>query len=199
MIIGYARVSSTDQHLDAQIKALKEAGAEKIFTDQKSGKSLKDRKGLKETLHQLKAGDTLIITKMDRIARNVREGISLIDEMADRRIKLHVLNMGVFDSSPTSKLLRNILLSVAEWEREMILERQREGIALAKQNGKYSNKPRKYTENHIGMQSAIEDFNNRVHNKLTVRQICEKYKVTRSALYNKVKELEELEKGDGTV
>lgn len=187
MIIGYARVSTSGQHLDSQLQALTTAGAEEIHQDKKSGKDL-DRTGLQGLLSKLQAGDTLIVTKMDRIARNVMDGIALIDELLEKGISLHVLNMGIFDNSPTSKLLRNILLSVAEWEREMILERQREGIAIAKANGRYSNKPRKYHEKHKGMESALQDFANRANNKMTVKEICEKYSVTRSSLYNIAKE-----------
>ena len=117
MIYGYARVSTVGQDLTIQKKALKEAGAEKIIAEKASGKNT-DRKGLKRLLAQLQSGDALIITKMDRIARNVKEGIELIDNLNEQGITLNVLNMGVFDNSPTSKLIRNILLSVGEWERK---------------------------------------------------------------------------------
>lgn len=187
MIIGYTRVSSIGQDLTSQIKALQDAGAEKIYQDKLSGKDL-HRTGLQQTLESLQKGDTLIVTKMDRIARNVKQGIELIDDLNSRGIILHVLNMGRFDSSPTSKLLRNILLSVAEWEREMILERQREGIEIAKANGKYSNKPRKYHPKHKGMAHALELLADRANNKMTVKDICDICKVTRSSLYEKAKE-----------
>lgn len=187
MIYGYARVSTAGQELAPQIKALKEAGAEHIEMDKLSGKNL-NREGLQGILAKLNKGDTLIVTKMDRIARNVKEGNELIDELVAKGITLNVLNMGVFDNSPTSKLIRNILFSVAEWEREMILERQREGIALAKENGKYANKPRKYHTKHKGMAHALKLLADRANNKMTVKDICETCSVTRSSLYNKAKE-----------
>ena len=187
MIIGYARVSTAGQDLTAQLQALKEAGADKIIQEKKSGKDL-HREGIQELLQELQTGDTLVVTKMDRIVRNVKEGIALIEGLNEKGISLHVLNMGKFDDSPTSKLLRNILLSVAEWEREMILERQREGIELAKKNGKYSHKPRKYTEHHKGMTHALELLKDRANNKMTVKDICETCNVTRSSLYNIAKE-----------
>lgn len=187
MIYGYARVSTVGQNLDAQIKALQDAGADQIIQEKKSGKDL-DREGLQYLMDKLEAGDTLLVTKMDRIARNVRKGMELIDELDEKGITLKVLNMPELSGGSTSKLVRNILLSVAEWEREMLLERQREGIAIAKANGKYSNKPRKYHDKHKGMESALHDLANRKQNGLTVKEICEKYSVTRSSLYNKAKE-----------
>lgn len=187
MIYGYARVSTVGQNLEAQIKALQDAGAEQIIQEKKSGKDL-DREGLQSLLSQLKSGDILLVTKMDRIARNVRKGMELIEELDEKGITLRVLNMPELSGGSTSKLVRNILLSVADWEREMMLERQREGIAIAKANGKYSNKPRKYHDKHKGMESALHDLANREQNGLTVKEICEKYSVTRSSLYNKAKE-----------
>lgn len=186
MIYGYARVSTSSQDVSAQVKALRQAGAEHIVEEKKSGKDLK-RAGLQSILDLLQEGDTLLVTKMDRIARNVREGIGLIEELDEKGIELKVLNMPEM-SGTSGKLVRNILLSVAEWEREMILERQREGIEIAKKNGKYSNKPRKYHDKHEGMEAALKDLAEREQNGLTVKRICEKYKVTRSSLYAIAKE-----------
>ncbi|MEI4800386.1 recombinase family protein [Bacillus sp. FJAT-51639] len=187
MIIGYARVSTVEQNLDAQIKALEEAGTKYIYQDKKSGKDL-NREGLQEMLSKLNAGDTLVITKIDRIARTIKGGIELIEELTSKGIKLNILNMGVFDGSPTSKLIMNVLLSVAEFEREIMLERQREGIAIAKANGKYKTKPKKYHDKNPGLNEALEKLANRKTNGKTVKQICEENNVTRSSLYAIAKE-----------
>ncbi|MDE5056020.1 recombinase family protein [Niallia taxi] len=184
---GYARVSTAEQSLEAQLQALQEAGVSEVYQDKATGKNT-NREGLQALLEALQAGDTLVITKLDRIARNVKEGIQLIDELVEKGIKLHVLNMGLFDGTATSKLLRNILLSVAEWEREMILERQREGIAIAKANGKYKGKPKKYTDKNPSLVHALELFANRATNGMTVKQICEITKINRASLYNIAKE-----------
>ncbi|KAB2334133.1 recombinase family protein [Bacillus mesophilum] len=184
---GYARVSTAEQSLEVQIQALKEAGVSEIFKDKATGRNTK-RDGLQSLLSTLDVGDTLVITKLDRIARNVKEGIQLIDELVEKGIKLHVLNMGLFDGTATSKLLRNILLSVAEWEREMILERQREGIAVAKTQGKYKGKPKKYTDKNPALVHALELFSNRATNGKTVKEICEITKISRASLYNIAKE-----------
>lgn len=184
--LGYARVSTNHQNIQTQVKALKEAGADIVYQDKKSGKNL-DREGLQEVLDQLQEGDTLIVTKMDRIARNIKEGIALIEELSNKGIKLHVLNMGLFDNSPTSRLIQNILLSVADWEREMILERQREGIEEAKKAGKYKGRPKKYTENNVGLQYAMKLFNERNVNGMTVKDIEQITKVSKATIYREAR------------
>lgn len=186
MKYGYARVSTVGQDLTTQVKALKQAGAEKIIKEKQSAKSI-DREGLKNLFDMLQPGDTLIITKMDRISRSVKDGITLIDELNNRGVSLNVLNMGVFDNSPASKLIRNILLSVAEWEREMILERQREGIQEAKRRGLYKGMPKKYNSNHKGLQYALELMDNRDSNKLTVNDISAITGISRATIYRENK------------
>lgn len=186
MKYGYARVSTHHQELEAQIKTLKQSGAERIVSEKVSGKDL-DRAGLQKLLNQLEPGDTLIIAKMDRIARNVQDGIQLIDNLNERGIILHVLNMGLFDSSPTSKLIRNILLSVGEWEREMILERQREGIQEAKARGVYKGRIKKYTDKHRGLSHALELLRNRETNKMTVKEIEAITGISKATLYREAK------------
>lgn len=190
MKYGYARVSTAQQNLASQKKALKEAGAEEIYAEKVSGKNL-DRALLQEVLKRLKSGDTLVVTKMDRIARNVIEGIALIDSLIERGIALHVLNMGIFDDTPTSRLIQNILLSVADWERQMMLERQREGIELAKEQGKYKGRQKTYTKNHKGLKHALSLFNNRADNKLTVQEIAEMTGISRRTIYREAERLKE--------
>lgn len=190
MVYGYARVSTQGQNLDSQLTELKKAGAERIYKDKASGKSL-NRDGLNDLLSQLTEGDTLIITKMDRIARNVREGIDLISQLNEKGIKLHVLNMGVFDGSPTSKLITNILLSVADWEREMLLERQRAGIEEAKKRGAYKGRAKKYTSKNASLVHALELYDNRDTNQMTMNKIAEVTQISRATLYRAIKEREE--------
>ena len=118
MIFGYARVSTNSQardgnSLEAQINSLKEAGAEKIFSDVFSG-SKNHRPELDKLLKIIKSGDTLIITKLDRIARSVMNGIQLIESLNDKGVIINVLNMGTIDNSPTGKLIRNIMLSLKQ-------------------------------------------------------------------------------------
>lgn len=193
MIYGYARVSTQGQNLESQLTELKKEGAEEIYQDKASGKSL-NRDGLNDLLSPLTEGDTLIVTKMDRIARNVREGIDLISQLNEKGIKLHVLNMGVFDGSPTSKLFTNILLSVADWEREMLLERQRAGIEEAKKRGAYKGRAKKYTSKNASLVHALELYDNRDTNKMTMNKIAEVTQISRATLYRAIKVREETAK-----
>ena len=115
MIYGYARVSTTGQahdgnSLDAQVNALQEAGAEKIFSDVFSGRTTK-RPELDKLLRVIQADDTLIITRLDRIVRSLIQGVQLLENLSDRGIIVEVLNLGTIDNSPTGKLIRNIMLA----------------------------------------------------------------------------------------
>ena len=150
MIVGYARVSTKIQErdgnsLEAQEQQLKAAGAKIVFTDSCSGATL-DRPQLKELRNALDPGDTLMITKLDRLARSASSGIAFIDELLSHGINVHVLNMGLMDNTPTGKLIRNILLAFAEFERDMIVERTQEGRRLS---GHYGGRPRKYKKEQL--------------------------------------------------
>jgi DNA invertase Pin-like site-specific DNA recombinase len=140
MIIGYARTSTSDQTagLVAQERDLRAAGAEKIFAEQVS--SVTKREALAECLAYLRQGDALMVTKPDRLARSTAELLTIEADLTKRGIGLVVLSMGgekLDTRNPTSKLMLTILAGVATWEREIMLERQREGIAAAKAEGKY--------------------------------------------------------------
>jgi DNA invertase Pin-like site-specific DNA recombinase len=144
MIIGYARTSTTDQTagLAAQERDLTAAGAERIFSEQAS--SLASRGRLTECLGFLRDGDVLAVTKPDRLARSTAELLTIEADLTKRGIGLIVLSMGgerLDTRNPTSKLMLTILAGVAAWEREIMLERQREGIAKAKAEGKYKGRP----------------------------------------------------------
>ena len=137
MLIGYARTSTADQEagLDAQVRELEEVGIVKVFAEQVS--SMGKRDGLRQALDYLRDGDTLVVTKVDRLARSVRELMEIIDEVKGKQADLRILGLNLDTSSPTAKLMLQVLGSVAEFERAIMLERQREGIAKAKAEGKY--------------------------------------------------------------
>lgn len=159
MVYGYARVSTTSQardgnSLDAQIFALKHAGAEIIFSDVFSG-TKNSRPQLDKLLKVIQSGDTIIITKLDRIARSLIQGIQLLESLSDKGVIIDVLNMGIIDSSPTGKLIRNIMLCFSEFERDMILQRTMEGKAIAKQNANYQEgRPKKFKR--VQLNHALE-------------------------------------------
>src|SRR6201995_1515818 len=140
MIVGYARTSTTDQTagLAAQERDLKIAGAERVFSEQVSSVAARDR--LKECLSFLRQGDVLMVTKPDRLARSTAELLTIEADLSKRGIGLVIFTMGgerLDTRNPTAKLMLTVLGGVAAWEREIMLERQREGIQAARTAGKY--------------------------------------------------------------
>jgi len=157
MKVGYARTSTIDQiaGLDAQIKELKQAGCEKIFQEQVS--SIGKRLQLEAVLDFVREEDTLIVTKLDRLARSVADLMVTIQKLNNKNVGLRILNLGMDTHTPTGKLMLTVLGGVAQFEREMMLERQREGVAKAKAAGKYKGrKPisEKYQQEVIYMAST---------------------------------------------
>ena len=154
MIYGYARVSTTGQardgnSLEIQISELENAGAEKIFSDVFSG-AKNNRPELDKLLKVIQSGDTLIITKLDRIARSLVQGIQLIEDLTAKGIIIDVLNMGIIDNSPTGKLIRNIMLCFSEFERDIIVQRTQEGKAVARQRPDFRDgRPKKFSKTQI--------------------------------------------------
>ena len=150
MIYGYARVSTRYQATDgtslhAQKEKLKESGAETIFCDVYTGKTV-DRPEFDRLLERLREGDTLMVTKIDRLARSISQASALIDTLLRNGVNVHVLNIGLLDDSSTGRLMRNMLLAFAEFERDMIMERTREGKEIARKNPGYrEGRPHKYT------------------------------------------------------
>ncbi len=146
MIYGYARVSTRGQakdgnSLEAQENALRSVGASEIYADAFTGTKT-HRPELDKLMAVMQAGDTLVVTKLDRIARSATQGIELVQKLLDRGITVHVLNMGLLDNTPTGKLIRNIMLAFAEFERDMIVERTKgvqdgiyNAIVLLQNNG----------------------------------------------------------------
>src|SRR5215831_10788167 len=137
MLVGYARTSTSEQiaGFDAQLKELRQIGCEEIFQEQVS--SVAERKELERALQFVRKSDTLVVTKLDRLARSVRDLINIVDKIHKKGVALKIHNMNLDTSTPTGKLMLNMLGSIAQFEREIMLERQREGIAKAKGEGKF--------------------------------------------------------------
>lgn len=159
MIYGYARVSTVKQgqqgySLEDQITKLEEAGAEKIYSDTYTGKSM-SRPEFDKLMKLLKDGDTLIVTKLDRFARSAGEGVQTIQGLINNGVSVHVLNMGRADNTPMGKLMMTVLLAFAEFERDMIIERTQTGKNRARENGvRVDGRPQKYTD--VKMNHALE-------------------------------------------
>ena len=137
MIVGYARTSTTDQTagLDAQLAELGKHQAERIFSEMAS--AVAERKALEEALDFCREGDTFVVAKLDRLARSVMHLSQIVDRLQRKKVALRILNLNLDTTTPTGALMVNLLGSIAAFEREIMLERQRDGIAAAKKQGKY--------------------------------------------------------------
>ncbi|CAO4145260.1 recombinase family protein [Methylorubrum aminovorans] len=137
MLIGYARTSTLEQEagFEAQVRELTALGCERMFQEQVS--SVAPRAQLEAALEFARQGDVLVVTKLDRLARSVVHMGKILETLEAKGVTLRILNMGVDTSTPTGKLMLNVLGGVAQFERDMMLERQREGIAKAKSEGAY--------------------------------------------------------------
>ena len=183
MIYGYTRVSTKGQakdgnSLEAQEMALKNvgasantlrlAGATEIYSDAFTG-TKSHRPQLDLLLKELKPGDTIVVTKLDRMARSASQGMELIQSLLDKGINVHVLNMGLMDNSPTGRLIRNVMLAFAEFERDMIVERTQEGKAIAKQRDDFrEGRPRKFSNAQINHSlSLLNEYSYRQVEQMT--------------------------------
>lgn len=137
MIIGYARTSTVEQiaGFEAQLEELKVAGCEKLFSEQVS--SVSNRAQLENALDFVREGDVFVVTKLDRLARSITDLMKIIAKLDSKLVGLRILNLGMDTETPTGKLMLTVLGAVAQFEREMMLERQREGVIKAKAAGKY--------------------------------------------------------------
>ena len=159
MKYGYARVSTRGQakdgnSLEFQENLLREHGAEQIFCDSFTGTKI-DRPEFSKLLSILQQGDTLIVCKLDRFARSVGQATELITHLIDKGIIVDICNLGILDNSSMSTFMRNILLSFAQFERDMIVERTQEGKAIARQNPDFrEGRPKKFSKKQL--QHALE-------------------------------------------
>lgn len=192
MIYGYIRVSTVKQanegnSLEGQEKLLIENGVSKenIFQDAYTGTKT-DRPKFNELLEILKDGDTLVVTKLDRFARSMIEGSKIVNELIERGVKVNVLNIGIMDNTPASKLIRNIFFSFAEFERDMIVERTLEGkqIKMDKDKDATLGRPKKYKR--AQRETAMKLLENHSYN-----EVAEMTGISRRTLIRYKKEQQE--------
>lgn len=187
MIYGYARVSTKGQardgnSLEAQTATLTEAGAEKIYCDSYTG-TMTERPEFDKLKNILVHGDKLLVTKLDRFARTVAQGSSLIESLIEKGITVHVLNIGIMDNTPTGKLIRNVMLSFAEFERDMIVERTSEGKAIAREKGiRVDGRP----EKDVPLPLLQIFLKKQKDGELTVNQCCAELGIGRTTWYKKI-------------
>ena len=185
MIYGYARVSTNGQardgnSLESQERTLREKGVERLYLESYTG-TKKHRPKLDELLDQIQNGDTLIVTKLDRIARSTRDGLEIIDTLLDKGVNIEILNMGKFDNTPVGKLMRTVFFAFAEFERDMIVERTSEGKAIAKQREDYTEgRPKKELHDFEKILKKQKDGD------LTVTAACKILGISRTHWYRLV-------------
>ena len=148
MFIGYARVSTQDQHLDLQREALIKAGCQKIFEDKTSGNRA-ERPGLATALEMLREGDTLIVWKLDRLGRSVKQLVDLVGELYKQGVQFKSLTDSIDTSTPSGRFFFHVMASLAEMERELIVERTRAGLEVARQLGRKGGRKPKMTASKI--------------------------------------------------
>lgn len=173
-LVGYARTSTLDQKtgFEAQISELEKIGCHKVFKEQVSATGQRQR--LAQTLDYIREDDTLVVTKLDRLARSVRHLGEIVEMLENKGAMLRILNLNLDTGSPTGKLMLNMLGSVAQFEREMMLERQREGIAKAKAEGKYKGRPKSFDADEVKKLRA---------DGVSVKEITETLGISRASVY----------------
>lgn len=187
-LVGYARVSTADQNLRMQTEALKAAGCHTVFTDVASGAKA-DRPGLEKALQYLRDGDTLVVWKIDRLGRSLSHLVQTVDALRDRGVSFRSLtDAGIDTSTRNGKLLFNLFATLAEFERDMIRERTRAGIAAAAASGRQAGRREVLTP------EKLEKAKDLIAKGYTVREAATKVKVSKSSLYATLSE--ERGKGD---
>jgi len=191
MIYGYARVSTKGQardgnSLEEQTAQLKARGAEVIYADSFTGTKV-HRPELDKLLTLIQSGDTLVVTKLDRVARSTIGGIELITDLRKRGVTVDIINMGVLNDTPTGNLMMHIMLAFAEYERDMIVQRTSEGKAIARQRADYR-------EGRKPKAVDAESFNQcrqRVSARVaTVTECCKELGISRTKWYSMVRDME---------
>jgi len=176
MLIGYARVSTQDQNLDLQVDALIKAGCQKIFDDKISG-SRSERAGLAKALEMLRDGDTLVVWKLDRLDRSVKNLVDLVGELQNQGIQFKSLTDAIDTSTPSGRFFFHVMASLAEMERELTVERTRAGLEVARQLGRKGGRSRKMTD------SKIESAKKLLANGVPPRDVAKNLGVSVPTLY----------------
>jgi DNA invertase Pin-like site-specific DNA recombinase len=181
MLIGYARVSTHDQTLDLQLDALKHATCERIYTDTASGAKT-DRKGLQDALDHLRAGDVLVVWRLDRLGRTLKQLIELINELRDKGIGFKSITESIDTTTTGGKLVFHIFGALAEFEREVIKERTNAGLQAARSRGRLGGRPKAITDpKKLSLLYSLYD--SKQH---SIDAICGTLHISRGTLYRYV-------------
>lgn len=176
MLIGYARVSTQDQNLDLQTQALTNAGCQKVFSDKISG-SRAERPGLTKALEMLREGDTLVVWKLDRLGRSVKNLVDLVGKLHKQGIQFKSLTDAIDTGTPSGRFFFHVMASLAEMERELAVERTRAGLEVARQLGRKGGRKRQMTD------SKIESAKKLLANGVPPRDVAKNLGVSVPTLY----------------
>jgi len=179
MLIGYARVSTQDQTLDLQTDALEQAGCEKVFKDVMSG-ATSERPGLQAALNHLRAGDTLVVWRLDRLGRTLKQLIATVTDLSDQGVGFKSLQESMDTTTSGGKLIFHVFASLAEFERDVIRERTKAGLQAARARGRRGGKPSLQSRDPKKVALAKQLYAER---KMAVREICATLHIGKSTLY----------------
>jgi len=189
--IGYARVSTVEQNLDRQLVQLQDVGCDLIIKEKASGASL-ERPQLQKLLNELQEGDIVLVSDLTRITRSTQDLFTLLERIKQKGAGLKSLKDTWLDTSeenPYSTFLLTVMGGVNQLERDLLRQRQAEGIAIAKEKGKYVGRRPKYTESHKGMNHAIDLY--KQEQGYTIKEICQITGVSESAFYRELRRRKE--------
>jgi DNA invertase Pin-like site-specific DNA recombinase len=181
MKIGYARVSTQDQDLALQLDALQAAGCGKIYKEKMTG-STRDRPELQKLLDQLREGDVVVIWKLDRLARSLKDLVNLVNEIQEKGGALHSLNDQIDTTTPHGKFTFHVFAALAEFERDIIRERTKAGLTAARARGRVGGRPKGLSKK--AQHTAIIAEKLYQERELTVKEICDQLSISRGTLYN---------------
>lgn len=184
MLIGYARVSTDDQNLNLQKDALKQAGCSRIYEDRLSGAGVA-RPGLTKALEAARAGDILVVWRLDRLGRSLKDLIQMVETLSERGIELHSLTEALATTSTSGKLIFHLFGALAEFERNLIRERTQAGLTAARARGRKGGRPKALDAPK--RQLAIKLYNERQH---TIEEICRIMGISKPTLYSYIAEVQ---------
>lgn len=181
MKIGYARVSTDDQNLDLQIDALYDVHCEKIYKEYASGKNTKARPELENCLKSLRAGDTLIVWRLDRLGRSLADLVRIVTELESMKVGFESLNEKIDTTTPTGNFIFQLFAALAEFERKIIQERTMAGINAARARGRLGGRPPKLSKEQLLMAKSLIDAN-----QIPITDIAKQFGVSRTTLYRRM-------------
>ncbi len=183
MKIGYVRVSTKEQNTARQEELMKSLGVDKVYIDKMSGRNT-DRPALKEMMNFVREGDSVIVESISRFARNTKDLLELTEQLNNKQVQFISQKEKIDTDTPAGKFMLTIFGAVAELEREYIKERQREGIQIAKEQGKYKGRPEKEIDNFADVYEQWKS------GKITATLASKQLEISRSSFYRKVKQYE---------